>query len=85
MQPHGGIHLIVLGLAAAGIAALLFFCEQTNAGKAFRAPQGSATGTAPQATGKPAAKQNPVQSARPGDIACGPSDGIEAVARRAQA
>ena len=37
MQPHGGIHLIVLGLAAAGIAGLLFFCEQTNAGKAFRA------------------------------------------------
>ena len=31
------IYLIVLGFAAAGIVAMLFFCEQTNVGKAFRA------------------------------------------------
>jgi hypothetical protein len=31
------IYLIVLGFAAAGIAAMLFFCEESNAGKAFRA------------------------------------------------
>ena len=34
---HGVIYLIVLGFAAAGIAAMLFFCEESNAGKAFRA------------------------------------------------
>jgi hypothetical protein len=74
------------GFAAGDSVAMLFFCEQTNAGEGISLdPQGSATGTAPQTTGKPAAKQNPVQSARPGDIACGPSDEIEAVARRAQA
>ena len=28
------IYLIVLGFVALGIAAMLFFCEQTNAGKA---------------------------------------------------
>jgi ABC-type branched-subunit amino acid transport system permease subunit len=37
VQPHEGIHLIVLGFAAAGITTLLFFCEQTNAGNTFRA------------------------------------------------
>lgn len=31
------IYLIVLGFVAAGIALLLFVCEETNAGKAFRA------------------------------------------------
>ena len=36
-QQHGVIYLIVLGFAAAGIAAMLFFCEESNAGKAFRA------------------------------------------------
>ena len=36
-QQHEVIYLIVFGFAAAGIAAMLFFCEQTNAGKAFRA------------------------------------------------
>jgi hypothetical protein len=61
------------GFAAGDSVAMLFFCEQTNAGEGISLdPQGSATGTAPQTTGKPAAKQNPVQSARPGDIACGP-------------
>jgi ABC-type branched-subunit amino acid transport system permease subunit len=30
------IYLIVLGFVALGIVAMLFFCEQTNAGKAFR-------------------------------------------------
>jgi hypothetical protein len=34
---HGVIYLIVLGFTAAGIAAVLFFCEESNAGKAFRA------------------------------------------------
>jgi hypothetical protein len=34
---HGVIYLIVLGFAATGIAAMLFFCEESNAGKAFRA------------------------------------------------
>ena len=29
------IYLIVLGFAAAGNAAMLFFCEQTNAGRHF--------------------------------------------------
>ena len=37
LQQHGVIYLIVLGFAAAGIAAMLFFCEESNAGKAFRA------------------------------------------------
>jgi ABC-type branched-subunit amino acid transport system permease subunit len=37
LQQHEVIYLIVLGFAAAGIAAMLFFCKQTNAGKAFRA------------------------------------------------
>jgi hypothetical protein len=65
---------------------MLFVCEQTNAGEGISLDlQGSVTGTAPQTTGKPAPKQNPVQSAGPGDIACGPSDEIEDVARRAQA
>jgi branched-subunit amino acid ABC-type transport system permease component len=32
-----GDYLIVLGFAAAGIAAMLFFCEESNAGNAFRA------------------------------------------------
>jgi len=34
---HRVIYLIVFGFAAAGIAAMLFFCEESNAGKAFRA------------------------------------------------
>jgi len=34
---HGVIYLIVLGFATAGIAAMLFFCEESNAGKALRA------------------------------------------------
>ena len=34
---HGVIYLTVLGFAAAGIAAMRFFCEESNAGKAFRA------------------------------------------------
>ena len=37
VQQHGVIYLIVLGFAAAGIAAMLFFCEESNAGNAFRA------------------------------------------------
>jgi branched-subunit amino acid ABC-type transport system permease component len=37
LQQHEVINLIVLGFAAACIAALLFFCEQANAGRAFRA------------------------------------------------
>ena len=37
LQQHGVIYLIVLGFAAADIAAMLFFCEESNAGKAFRA------------------------------------------------
>jgi ABC-type branched-subunit amino acid transport system permease subunit len=37
LQQHGVISLIVLGFAATGIAAMLFFCEESNAGKAFRA------------------------------------------------
>jgi hypothetical protein len=31
LQQHEVIYLIVLGFAAAGNAAMLFFCEQTNA------------------------------------------------------
>ena len=61
LQQHAVIYLIVLGFAATGIAAMLFFCDQTNAGdRSSRDPQKSATGTAPQATGKAAAKQNSV-------------------------
>jgi branched-subunit amino acid ABC-type transport system permease component len=37
LQQHEVIYLIVLGFVAAGIAAWLFFCEKTNAGRAFRA------------------------------------------------
>ena|SRR5689334_6899097 len=37
LQQHGVIYLIVLGFAAAGIAAMLFFWEESNAGNAFRA------------------------------------------------
>ena len=37
LQQHEVIYLIVLGFAAGGNAAMLFFCEQTNAGKASRA------------------------------------------------
>ena len=37
LQQHGVIYPIVFGFAAAGIAAMLFFCEESNAGKAFRA------------------------------------------------
>jgi len=37
LQQHEVIGLSVLGFAVAGITALLFFCEQTNAGKVFRA------------------------------------------------
>ena len=37
LQQHAVIYLIVLGFAATGIAAMLFFCEGSNAGKAFRA------------------------------------------------
>jgi hypothetical protein len=35
------IYLIVLGFAAARIAAMLFFCGQTNAGNAFHAIGGT--------------------------------------------
>jgi ABC-type branched-subunit amino acid transport system permease subunit len=37
LQQREVFYLIVLGFAAVGIPALLFFCEQTNAGRAFRA------------------------------------------------
>jgi hypothetical protein len=65
LQQHEVIYLIVpAGFTAGGNAATLFFCEQTNAGEGIsRDPQGSATGTAPQATGKPTAKQNSVVAA----------------------
>jgi hypothetical protein len=35
LQQHEVIYLIVLGFAAAGNAAMLFFCEQTDAGRHF--------------------------------------------------
>jgi len=37
LQQHEVIYLIVLGFAAAGIAAMLFFCEESNAGNFRRA------------------------------------------------
>ena len=37
LQQHGVIYLIVLRFAATGIAAMLFFCDGSDAGKAFRA------------------------------------------------
>jgi hypothetical protein len=41
------IYLIVLGFTAVGTASMLFFCEQTNAGRHFADPQGSANGIHP--------------------------------------
>jgi len=57
LQQHEVIYLIVLGSAAAGIAAVLFLCELTNAGKAFPAiREDPLLAQSPQATGKPASK-----------------------------
>jgi len=64
LRQHEAIYLIVPALPQAE-PAMLFFCDQTNAGdRISRDPQKSATGTAPQATGKPAATQNSVTVSR---------------------
>src|SRR5947209_5644759 len=44
LQQHE-CYLIVLGFTPVGTAAMLFFCKQTNAGRHFADPQGSANGT----------------------------------------
>lgn len=37
LKEREAVYLIVLGFAAAGIALMLYLCEETNAGRAFRA------------------------------------------------